>query len=184
MATELTNLLPPDRQAAAKREYLMRVATLGCALLAFLVLAHGAMLVPSYLYLKDRVALAQNRLAELDAALASSGEGELSTRLARIREDVTRLSASYASPSSSAAFRAVLDVPAAGISLSGLTFRMPEPDGRMTLTGTAATRESLRQYASLLSALPFAEGADLPLSAYAKESDIPFTITLTGPLKP
>lgn len=184
MTAELTNLLPPDRQLAARREYLMRLASVACGLLTLLALALGAMMVPTYLYLSDRVALAHARLAELDAALASSGEGELSSRVSGIKADVARLATVYAAPSSAAAMRAVLLVPSEGIALGGITFSAPSPEGRMTVTGTAATRESLRQYALALSALPFAKTADLPLSAYAKESEIPFTITLTGALKP
>ncbi len=162
----------------------MRLATLACILLTLLVIAHAAMLVPAYLYLNDRVALAASRLSELDAALASSGEGELSSRLANVRNDVVRLGTVYGAPSSAAAFKAVLEVPSNGVVIGGFTFRAPEPDGTMTVTGTAATRESLRQYALALSSLPFAKSADLPLSAYAKERDIPFAITLTGALKP
>lgn len=184
MSAELTNLLPQDRQAAARREYLIRVASVACGLLTLLALALGAMLVPTYLYLADRVALAESRLGELDAALASSGEGELSSRVASIKADVGRLDAIYASPSAAAAIRTVLLVPSEGVSLGGITFSASLAEGRMTVTGTAATREALRQYALALSSLPFAKSADLPLSAYAKESDIPFTITLTGPLKP
>ncbi len=54
----------------------------------------------------------------------------------------------------------------------------------MTVSGMAATRDALRQYATALGGLPYVSKADLPISAYAKDSDITFTITLTGTLTP
>jgi len=48
----------------------------------------------------------------------------------------------------------------------------------------ADNRETLRQYLGVLDALPQVAKAELPISAYAKEKDIGFTITLTGTLEP
>lgn len=183
MSTELTNLLPHARQLTEKREYLVRLATLSCIVATFVVVVHGALLVPSYLYLSEQVGLERARIAELDAALALSGEGELSTRVSTLKADAARLSAVSTSPAATTVLRAVLALPSNGITLSAFTFHAP-PEGRISVTGTAATRESLRQYAAALETLTFAESTDLPLSAYARESDIPFTITLTGSLTP
>ncbi len=182
MSAELTNLLPPERIRAFRQNYYFRLGTAAAALVALLAVAHAALLFPAYLYLHESVELERAHLAELAANLASSGEGEMQARLARLEADSARIVTLSSSPSSAAAIKAILALPHAGITVSGFTFHAPSPEGRITITGTAATRESLRQYALAASSLPFAKSADLPLSAYAKESDIPFTITLTGPL--
>ena len=57
-------------------------------------------------------------------------------------------------------------------------------DGKMVLTGIASTRETLRTYVTTLSRLPYVSNAEVPISVYAKESLIPFTLTLTGSLTP
>jgi hypothetical protein len=54
----------------------------------------------------------------------------------------------------------------------------------MMITGSAATRTALQSFKEELASLPFVTSADLPISAFAKESDIPFSITVTGSLKP
>ncbi len=48
----------------------------------------------------------------------------------------------------------------------------------------AQTRDALRGYVEALNQLPYVSKADLPISAYAKESAIPFMVTLTGSLQP
>ncbi len=184
MSAELTNLLPEERIRAFRRGYFFKLGTVAAVAGAIVVLAHAALLAPAYLYLKDEVALEQAHLDEIAANLAASGEGEMRTRQKQLEADAARLVALASSPQATNVIRAVLQVPRTGIEISGFTFHAPQPDGRFAITGTAATRESLRQYALALSKLSFAKSADLPLSAYAKESDIPFTITLTGPLMP
>ncbi|HRH24320.1 MAG TPA: hypothetical protein PK109_01895 [Candidatus Paceibacterota bacterium] len=182
MSAELTNLLPSERIRAFRQAYFYRLGTALLLAVAVVVVIHAALLAPSYLYLNDTVALERAHLNELAEKLASSGEGEMNARLARLEQDASRILTLSGAPSASAAIRTVLAVPRGGITLTGITFHTPSPDGRLTLTGMAATREDLRRYALALSELPFAKSADLPLSAYAKERDIPFTITLTGPL--
>lgn len=184
MSSELTNLLPEERIRAFRRSYLFKLAAAGALLIAVLAAIHGALLVPAYLYLHDQVALEEAHLSEINANLASSGEGEMHARLARLESDAARLDTLAGAPSAAAVIRAILAVPRPGITISGFTFHAPSPDGRLSVTGMATTRESLREYDVALSALPFAKSADLPLSAYAKENDIPFTITLTGSLTP
>ncbi len=186
MHTELTNLLPLERIRSAKREYFMRLATVALFALTAVVLGSGALLIPSYLYLNQEIGVRQARLNELDTLLVASKGGETSARLTTLNENATYLARLQTTPSATAVLRAVLAAPRTGIVLSGFTFSPSQKgaDARATLTGVATTRETLRAYVEQLSALPFVSNADLPISAYAKESAIPFTITLTGPLMP
>jgi hypothetical protein len=184
MLIELTNLLPTERIRVFRREYFFRLGTIGAIVVAILIAVHGTLLVPTYLYLHDLVLIERTHLAEITENLASSGEGEIKARRTHLRESADQLLALASAPSASAVIRAILLVPHTGIVITSFAFHKPSPDGRLTITGTASTREALRQYQLALSSLSFAKSADLPLSAYAKESDIPFTITLTGPLTP
>ena len=184
MSSELTNLLPNERIRAFRRDYFFRLFTVVVLVVAVAIGVHGALLAPSYLYLHQTVSLDRLRLSELSDTLAASEEAEMQARLTRLKSDSERLLALSSSPSATKVIRALLEVPHAGIIVTAISFKSPSPDGRLTITGMAKTRESLRQYHLALSSLTFAKSAELPLSAYAKESDIPFTITLTGPLTP
>jgi hypothetical protein len=59
---------------------------------------------------------------------------------------------------------------------SPMTVRRP---AQLVLTGTALTRNALRSYQLALQGTPIARAVDLPVSAYAKDADITFTITIT-----
>lgn len=184
MSSELTNLLPNERIRAFRRDYFFRLGTIVAFVVAVAIGVHAALLTPSYLYLQETVSLARARLAELTNTLAASEEAEMQARLTRLKGDSERLLALSSSPSATGIIRTLLEVPHIGITITALSFKSPSPDGRLTITGMAKTRESLRKFHLALSSLTFAKSAELPLSAYAKESDIPFTITLTGPLTP
>jgi Tfp pilus assembly protein PilN len=186
MFPELTHLLPNSRIRAFRRGYFLRVGALFCMILTTLVIVHGLMLLPSYLFAHAEVKRENAQLAGLNASLQTSEEKEVRTRLTQLSSNVTYLNTLSTTTAASAALRAVLAVPRTGITLSGFTFAPPTATqaGHMGITGMAATRDTLRAYALALGALPFVTNADLPISAYAKEDTIPFTITLTGSLRP
>ncbi|KND51181.1 MAG: hypothetical protein ABA06_02615 [Parcubacteria bacterium C7867-001] len=186
MSHQLTNLLPRDRRRAFRSEYFIRLVTVIIALLGALLVLHAVMLIPSYAFLSQQVDERDHQLQTLSSHLDSTEERETSARLAALATDTKYLARLGSTPTASAAIRAVLAVTPNGITLSGLTFAPPKAGalGRMVLTGSASTREALRAYQAALAALPFVDNADLPIAAFAKDSDIPFTITLTGSLTP
>lgn len=180
MSTELTNLLPPERKQALSRSYTLRFFTFVFLLLGFLLIAHGALLVPSYAYVEEQKKNEESRLAELSERREVSGFAGLSERVTAFASRADMLKELRTLPSGSDAVRAILSLPRTGISITSFVFSPPagkEP-GSMRVSGTAATRESLRSFDSDLNALSFVQSTDLPFSAYAKESEIPFQIAL------
>jgi Tfp pilus assembly protein PilN len=186
MFPELTNLLPRSNINAFRRGYFLRVAALGCGMLAGLVVLHGLLLLPSYIFAHSEVKRESAQLATLNASLNTSEEAQVRKRLGQLSTNVAYLNTLATTTTASAVLRAVLAAPRTGITLSGFTFTPATPgkQGTMGISGMAATRDTLRAYALALGALPFVTNADLPISAYAKDSNIPFTITLTGSLRP
>lgn len=186
MTADLTNLLPPHRRRFLAREYLFRLGVVVIWLLVVLVLIHGLLLIPSYLYAHQQMSAREAQLVTLQTTQGGTTEQELKTRVDALQTRATQLIALGTQPSASGAVRAVLLAPRAGIRVHGFTYA-PSATAtahRMTLTGTAATRESLRQYLQTLDALPYITSAELPISAYAEVKDIEFTITLTGSFLP
>ncbi|MDB5189144.1 MAG: hypothetical protein JWL82_101 [Parcubacteria group bacterium] len=186
MHHELTNLLPTERIRAIRREYFLRLATVFIYALSAITIGSGALLIPSYLYVHGEVAAQQARINELDTRLAASKGQETNARVTALTENATYLARLGSTSSATAVLRATLAVPRTGITLTGFTYTPAThgPDGKMTLRGVASTRETLRAYDQALGQLPFVTNNDLPISSYAKESSIPFTITLTGTLLP
>lgn len=181
MIAKLTNLLPLERRTRLKQEYLLRLGTLIALSLVVVLVIHGILLAPSYLYLKSQAAVYRDRLAELSLARAASGYADLASRIATLSGNANRLIDLSRVPSGADAIRSILALPRTGISLSSFTFTpgSGDVDGRMTLMGVATTREVLRNFDLSLNGVEFVKATDLPLSAYATERDIPFTIALT-----
>jgi Tfp pilus assembly protein PilN len=181
MRSSLTNLLPIERQRSLSRDYALRFAALSLTLLASLALVHGALLAPTYLYMRERAAIAEERLAELSERRAVSGFEDLTARVAAFSENASALEKLATAPSASGIVRGLLEVSRTGVSLESLNYTAPSPDGTggsIIVSGIASSREALRNFDQSVSGLSYVETTDLPLSAYAKETDIAFTMKL------
>jgi Tfp pilus assembly protein PilN len=181
MPDELTNLLPNERQQALVRDYRFRLGVVAVLLGVVLIVAAAILLVPTYLYLVNEASDKQARLASMASTLSSADEVALSTRLTALSNEANVLTALSSVSSPSDIMRAVLAVPQPGIALSSFIYTpaVGKKAGTLTISGIAATRDVLRSYQLALSSAPFATSANLPVSAYASNADIAFTITIT-----
>jgi len=181
MSDELTNLLPPERARTLARDYRLRLAVVVVWLLTGLVLAAAALLVPTYVLLTKSISAKEVRLANIESTLSSVDEEGLSARLATLSSAAALLVALGRTPLASAAINAALAVPRPGVTLSNFTY-VPAAGtnpGTLAISGHAATRDALRNYQLALQSAAFARSAVLPVSAYASDADIAFTVTVT-----
>jgi len=192
MHNELTNLLPFGRQRVLRRDYFVRLGVVLLVLLTVLTASAAVLLVPTYVFLAESARSKEVRLAGIESTLSSSEETELSEQLTALSVSTAALSALASTPSISEIIRAMLALPRPGITLSGFGYspatgknrgtsgtKSNVASGTFTVSGRAATRDALRNYQLALESAPFAQSADLPVSAYAKDTDITFTITVT-----
>lgn len=140
--------------------------------------------MPTYVYLGTSEHSKQIRLASITSTLSSADESALSARLAALTNDASALLALQNAPSAAHTISDVLAIPRAGVTLSAFRYVPPAANvrGTLTISGMAATRDALRNYQLALQGASFIQTADLPVSAYAKDSNIPFSVALT--LKP
>lgn len=183
--SELTNLLSEDRVRALKREYLLRVLTTTAILGSALIIVHATLLVPSYMYLFEELKARTAHLQSLTSAFASSEGQEMGARLAVLNERAQRIDTLTKTPSGSLLVRNILAVPHENIRITGFSLsRTDEMQASLRIVGVSSSREALRRFHEKLTKLSFVSRADLPLSVYAQESDIAFSIALSGTLAP
>lgn len=184
MREELTNLLPADRKKATSRLYSIRLAAVTLLLISFLIVSAVVLRIPTYVYQYQQIQTEQQESVQLASRLSDNQGKGVTARFKALNENISYLSRLASTSSATTVIASVLNVPHQGVTLSGLSYTpaIKGTDEKITLTGKATTRESLQQYVSTLSSLSSGKGAELPISTYAKESDIPFTITLTGPI--
>lgn len=181
MNRELTNLLPPERQRTLFREHVLRMCVVVVELIIALILISAILLFPTYVFLAKSYAIKESRLVSIESAISSADGTALSSRLSALSGDVEVLSKLGSVRSASEVTRIALAVPHPGVALSGLTYAPAtgKNSGALTVSGTADSRDSLRDYQLALQSAPFSASAVLPVSAYAKDSDIAFTIVVT-----
>lgn len=181
MYPELINLLPESRIVALRRAYFLRVGALALALVSAVTVLTGILLLPTYVYLKAETSARESELRALEATLASSNAAALEERLARLTKQTERLASLADKETASEYMLLALSVPRPGVKLSGFTYKPPSgaTPGTLLVGGAAETRDSLRAYQLALLSAPFVGSADLPISAYAKDRNIDFAITLS-----
>lgn len=184
MNNELTNLLPEERQRSLSRDYALKVGVVAIILVIALTLASAVLLLPTYVFLAKSTVAKEEYLAVIESTLSSADGTAFSARLAELYGDIEILTKLGTAPSASAILRTALAVPHPGIVFSGMTYMPAAGKNAATfaLSGTAESRDSMRNYQLALQDAPFSASASLPVSAYAKDADIAFTITVT--LKP
>ncbi|MDO8408364.1 MAG: hypothetical protein Q7S95_04015 [bacterium] len=179
--SESLNLLPAVRIRARLWRYISRLGTIAAYLALVLVLIAGILLIPTFVFLKSTEATKQARLASIESVLSSSDEAALAARLSALSNDAAVLVSLASLPSATDLVRQALAVRRSGITLSGVTYTPAKGSqpGTLVLSGTAAARNGLRAYQLAIANTPEFANADLPVGSYAKDSDIPFTITVT-----
>jgi len=149
------------------------------------MIIHIALLFPSYVYLSEEVKTRVAHLEDIAASLSTSEGHRVEERRSALSQDAQALLSVATTPSASGVVRTLLSVPLQGVRIHSLALSLPEKgEGQVRITGIAPTRESLRQYHGALSKLSSVRTAELPLSVYAAERDLPFFITLTGTFTP
>lgn len=181
MHNELTNLLPEERQKVLSRDYILRIGVITAMLATALALSAGVLLIPTYVFLNGSANAKKVSLVHIESTLSSADELALQERLVALSKNAAALVALSSAPSVSALIRDMLSVAHPGVTLSRISFTPSagKSPWTMAVSGRAATRDALRGYQLALEGARFARSAALPVSAYAKDSDIAFTITIT-----
>ncbi len=187
MSHDVINFLPEDKVQAFKRMYGARVLSATALALVFVAAAHVALLAPAYVYIHETYTSAQMQLAALQNTDQKGESNDIVERVAAAEKNAQTLEAFLDTPQASTFIQALLKLPAVGISLGEISVDIAQTTANtlsMRVSGVADTREALRTYHLAVSGLPFVVQADMPLSVYARENEIPFSIVITGNTTP
>lgn len=180
------NLLPEMRKDSLGRMYLMRLVVVAVLILFGVLLIQLVGMVPAYVHVQQQRSVYEAELAGLGEKLAGLEEKGIQERVSTLEARALGLQESAQGSTASSIFRALAAVPHAGIKIERLSFTRGKGEvaPNMTIAGVAASRSTLSAYASALTLLPYVSNVDLPISAFAKETEIPFSMTLAGSLTP
>jgi hypothetical protein len=181
MRNNFTNLVPPERRHALRRDHYLRLSVTAGIFITLLVIAAILLLIPTYVLLTESIAAKQEHITIIESSPSSNTEKTLTARLQALNSSSQTLAALEKIPSASGIIRQVLGVSRPNITLYTFAYTPPgsKTPGTLVLSGKARSREALRNYQLALQSASFVKSADLPVSAYAQDSDISFTITVT-----
>ncbi len=176
MNSELTNLLPFMRRTLLYRRYRVRRVVTVMISAAVLLVAFVLLLYPSHVRVAQGIETARAELAHAEEVLSSTEDQALPARLENLGENVAALISHDKDFASTEFMREVLALSREGVAL--MAFEYAAYTNSLVLKGTARSRDALRAYQKTLQEVPLVVQADLPVSAYAQESNISFAITL------
>lgn len=168
----MLHLLPEYQKKKVLTEYRLRLAVVFILMLAFAIVAFAIFLMPSYVYLysaKSELVAKKHVLESIIAARSgikvNQGTGDVGKSIAALKPMSGSLNPLL--------YIDQLTPASASIHVSGY-FMATTPNNKVgiVITGTSDTREALSAYAAALNA-KFG-GVKLPLSALAKQGNIPF----------
>ena len=182
----MSNLLPVQEKKHLKLLYKKRFGVVALRACMVLCLAAALCLVPSFIYSKNE----ESDLLAKKAILDKQATGELKQSLISAIADInTRLAVfnqqDFSSPVVGSFINPVLQAKTSSVSLTDMTY-VVNPNANIatvTLSGVSTSREAILSFADNLKHMSGVSNVDVPITNFIKESNMPFTITLTVLLK-
>lgn len=174
----MINLLPKEYDKIVRREYAARRLVIIFLFIIILSLISAALLFPSYIMSKIYEGEATRTYETL---VKAAGDPQNIEKLLRDLGAAAKTAGELSSDSFSvSAYELIrsLEAKSDSIKLIEISFiNRSKDEAHLTLKGVAKTRESLTSFGKFLTSHPNLKDVDLPISNFAKESDISFIVT-------
>lgn len=177
----MLNILPTQEKKKIITEYRFRLGIVAVFAFIILILASLVLLTPSYL-------LAVSKYNNVSAALAlreskQDSSGQEKDIDAQVREVNKKINLFLSEPfgdrlSPADTILKIIGMKTAAIKIQGFFYDATVRQERIVITGVAADRDGLAQFAETLKKDKTFASVDLPVSSYVKSSNIDFSIVL------
>jgi len=173
----MINLIPPQARSQITAEYWVRVVTVWLFLLAVIAVLAGAFLLPSYVLVTSQV---RSFAAQAEIAKALVAEGDGTARVLVVASEQARLLLEIEKTERfTTIIEAVKAAASNGIELNGYDFsRTTNAIAPVQVSGTAITRQAFATFRDALLEQSTIATVNLPISNFAKDRDIDFSLTL------
>lgn len=170
------NLLPPNEKKILKKEYNARRAFVYVISVGALFVVSACLLVPLYVVYNNKLKSAE---IQYDSLLHAQNNVKQSYAdgIRHLNVLLTLLNAPEATSTLSIIGQVVAARPG-GIVLSSISYSAGSP-ASIEIGGIAASRDSLYAFTNALGNVQGFSVGVLPVSEFVKDSDIPFSITIT-----
>jgi len=171
-------LLPQEHRGNLLRQYRLRLAIIALFLFSGSIFIALILLVPSYFLVKvDKNGILQEKLV-VEKSINEEGDKDIEKALAELKSDILILNTVDQNPSSLISF--ILEKKSKGVHLNEFAYKYFPEESTLSVSGRADSRKELIAFSKKLELNPQFKEVDLPISNLAKDSNIPFTINITG----
>lgn len=172
----MANILPKNKKDAIRKEYRLRLATIGLLLIAASILIVTVSMLPSYILLTFRENTVQEQI-NIEKERQEEVDLSQSDILQRAQAQIESATLTSSDQELSSIVRVITESRSNAIAISHLSYG--RKDTSISVSGMAATRDDLLSFRDALRQQPLFSAAELPVSSLAKNNRVPFSITLT-----
>lgn len=175
------NLLPKTEKEAIRREYRFRLAIVILGLSFGSLIIASVLLLPSFLLSSEKEKAAGQRYETLSASVKHNSSDNLDAVLRDAKQHLALLGHESPKILLHTLILRIASLKSDRVSLSNFSF-VGMDDGKKTVTvsGVARDRASLLAFVRAIERAGLFEKVDVPISNFAKDTDINFSITATG----
>lgn len=172
------SLLPEEYRKKLQTEYRIRLAVIGLIGILALAIISGVFVFPTYLRVTTENSISQLQKQALEKQIAIQTGQNSSNDIKSIKQNLSI--ATLDQRSVIKVISAVVQTQSSSIKLTSFSYTYNPKASTLMISGIALDRQSLQTFQKKLSAQSIFKSADLPLSDYAKDANIPFSINLIG----
>lgn len=174
----MINLIPPEGKKVIIKEYLARVATVWSYICMFACVGGGVALIPTYVFFTHQLQTMESGPAEHTTEIVAEYQKTLET-LKEATVVASQLGRTTPSVEASAVVHHLEEALTDDIALGGLAVSLDDSKTKIEARGVARTRDSLRRFVEALKKDAFFAEAKIPVSDLAKDTNLPFSVSLT-----
>ncbi len=174
------NLLRKQEKDLVKREYKMRLGAVFLSFLFFSAIAGTFMVLPSYFISKEKEASLQIILDALKKASLSPEGGDEGADLRFSKEKMAVLKEGSEKKDVYEIISRIVKEKPADVSISRFSLSRNGSEGTIYVSGLSAGRSELVSFGNRLSQTGLFSKVDLPVSNFAKETSINFSLSVSG----
>ena len=176
----MINLLSDIQKSSVRREYRLRLLAVFLVFAAVSIFIALVLLIPSYVTDQGKRAAAEKNYEIFKKTIELQNEKALSSALLGVREKMDSLDGEIDSRARAyEIIERIVDSKGSGVAVSGFSINFSDGKGEIKVEGVADNRASLLAFVQNLKNSGTFQSVFVPVSNYAKESGIIFSLSLT-----
>ncbi len=178
----MANLITEKQLKVVNQEYAIRLVTTGLAMIAVLGVFFLSYVAPYYVIVSQQEQVVSKQFDEMIKLEERETKGQsISKMISQANDLMAILSANLKQPSRLDLINKVIDLKSSKIHLNRFNFISTRDGSRLVLNGVSDNRDALVDFISALKSSNRFESVESPISDFAKNLDIPFTVNLKIP---